>query len=145
MGSAGVHHEEGWPTLQARLDQTRSMLSREHHPEFKTNKSDQKVNTAICKIHLDAAEVSRKMADIHYNLALIKTKVSPERFIQISMSVPLPLTTVQIVDQAKPRGIDVDTCTYVTTCQIPTDSLVTKLQYCPGQVHNAEPIMLNAR
>ena len=52
--------------------------------------------------------MSRKMADIHYNLALIKTKVSPSDFIKISMSIPLPLTTVEIVDPAKPSAVDID-------------------------------------
>ena len=48
------------------------------------------------------------MADIHYNLALIKTKVSPSDFIKISTSIPLPLTTVEIVDPAKPSAVDID-------------------------------------
>ena len=48
------------------------------------------------------------MADIHYNLPLIKTKVSPSDFIKISMSIPLPLTTVEIVDPAKPSAVDID-------------------------------------
>ena len=48
------------------------------------------------------------MADIHYNLPLIKTKVSPSDFIKISTSIPLPLTTVEIVDPAKPSAVDID-------------------------------------
>ena len=52
--------------------------------------------------------MSRKMADIHYNLALIKTKVSPSDFIKIITSIPLPLTTVEIVDPAKPSAVDID-------------------------------------
>ena len=52
--------------------------------------------------------VTFRMADIHYNLALIKTKVSPSDFIKISMSIPLPLTTVEIVDPAKPSAVDID-------------------------------------
>ena len=48
------------------------------------------------------------MADIHYNLALIKTKVSPSDFIKISTSIPLPLTTVEIVDPAKPSAVNID-------------------------------------
>ena len=47
------------------------------------------------------------MADIHYNLALIKSKVSHEQFMQISMLIPLPLTTVEIVNLTA-QGIDVD-------------------------------------
>ena len=82
--------------------------SREHHPDFSATQYDTEVHSAICNLHLDAADVSCKMADIHYNLALIKTKVSPSDFIKISTSIPLPLTTVEIVDPAKPSAIDID-------------------------------------
>ena len=41
-------------------------------------------------------------------MALIKTKVSPSDFIKISTSIPLPLTTVEIVDPAKPSAVDID-------------------------------------
>ena len=72
--------------------QVRATSSREHHPDFSAAQYDTEVYSAICKLHLDAADISRKMADIHYNLALIKTKVSPYDFIKIRMSIPLPLS-----------------------------------------------------
>ena len=86
----------------------RATSSREHHPDFLAEQYDTEVHSAICKLYLDTADVSRKMADIHYNLALIKTKVSPSDFIKISTSIPLPLTTVEIVDPAKPSAVDID-------------------------------------
>ena len=86
----------------------RATSSREHHPDFSAAQYDTEVHSAICKLHLDAADVSCKIADIHYNLALIKTKVSPSDFIKISTSIPLPLTTVEIVDPAKPSAVDID-------------------------------------
>ena len=85
----------------------RATSSREHHPDFSAAEYHTAVHSDICKLHLDAADVSHKMADIHYNLALIKTKVSPSNFIKISMSIPLPLTTVEIVDPAKPSAVDI--------------------------------------
>ena len=86
----------------------RATASREHHPDFLAAQYDTEVHSAICKLHLDAADISSKIADIHYNLALIKTKVSPSNFIKISMSIPLPLTTVEIVDPAKPSAVDIN-------------------------------------
>ena len=86
----------------------RAMASREYHPDFSAAQHDTEVHSAICKLHLDAADMSWKMADIHYNLALIKRKVSPSDFIKISMSIPLPLTTVEIVDPVKPSAVDID-------------------------------------
>ena len=86
----------------------RATASREHHPDFSAAQYDTEVHSAICKLHLDTADVSHKMADIHYNSALIKLKVSPSDFIKISTSIPLPLTTVEIVDPAKPSAVDID-------------------------------------
>ena len=98
----GQHFKQGF------VVKVRATSSREHHPDFSAAQYDREVHSAICKLHLDAADVSRKMADIHYNLALIKTKVSPSDFIKISMSIPVPLTTVEIVDPAKPSAVDID-------------------------------------
>ena len=98
----GQHFKQGF------VVKVRATASREHHPEFSAAQYNTEVHSAICKLHLDAADVSHKMADIHYNLALIKTKVSPSDFIKISTSIPLPLTTVEIVDPAKPSAVDID-------------------------------------
>ena len=98
----GQHFKQGF------VVKVRATSSREHHPDFSAEQYDTEVHSAICKLHLDAADVSRKMADIHYNLALIKTKVSPSDFIKISTSIPLPLTTVEIVDPAKPSAVDIN-------------------------------------
>ena len=98
----GQHFKQGF------MVKVRATSSRKHHPDFLAAQYDRKVHSAICKLHLDTADVSHKMADIHYNLALIKTKVSPSDFIKISTSIPLPLTTVEIVDPAKPSAVDID-------------------------------------
>ena len=98
----GQHFKQGF------VVKVRATSSREYHPDFSAAQYDTEVHSAICKLHLDAADMSRKMADIHYNLTLIKTKVSPYDFIKISTSIPLPLTTVEIVDPAKPSAVDID-------------------------------------
>ena len=98
----GQHFKQGF------MVKVRTTASRQHHSDFSAAQYDTEVHSAICKLHLNAADVSCKMADIHYNLALIKTKVSPSDFIKISMSIPLPLTTVEIVDPAKPSAVDID-------------------------------------
>ena len=98
----GQHFKQGF------VVKVRATASREHHPDFSAAQYDTEVHSAICKLHQDAGDVSRKMADIHCNLALIKTKVSPSNFIKISTSIPLPLTTVEIVDPAKPSAVDID-------------------------------------
>ena len=98
----GQHFKQGFVVM------VRATASREHHPDISAAQYDTEIHSAICKLHLDAADMSCKMADIHYNLALIKTKVSPSYFIKISTSIPLPLSTVEIVDPAKPSAVDID-------------------------------------
>ena len=98
----GQHFKQGF------VVKVRATASREHHPDFSAAQYDTEVHSAICKLHLDTADMSHKMADIHYNLALIKTKVSRSDFIKISTSIPLPLTTVEIVYPAKPSAVDID-------------------------------------
>ena len=75
----GQHFKQGF------VVKVRTTASREHHQDFSTVQYNTEVHSAICKLHLDAADMSHKMADIHYNLALIKTK-----------------------DPAKPSAVDID-------------------------------------
>ena len=103
-----IQRRDGQHFKQGFMVRTRSTLSREHHPDFSAKEYDSETNRAICKLHLLAADVSQSMAEIHYNLALIKTKVSTADFIKISTSIPLPLTTVEMRDPSKPDIIDVD-------------------------------------
>ena len=103
-----IRRRDGQHFKQGFVVKVRSTTSREQHLEFTAEKYDKEVHTAICKLHLLAADVSQKIADIHYNLALIKTKVSPSDFIKISTSIPLPLTTVEVVDPAQPSAVNID-------------------------------------
>ena len=85
--------------------------------------------------------MSHKMADIHYNLALIKTKVSPSDFIKISMPIPLALTTVEIVDPAKPSAVDIDSLRIRDHMPDPRKLSGQKTDQAPGspsQVSNAK-------
>ena len=106
--SKSIKRHDGQHFKQGFVVKVRATSSREHHPDFSAAQYDTEFHSAICKLHLDAADMSHKMADIHYNLALIKTKVSRSNFIKISTSIPLPLTTVEIVDPAKPSAVDID-------------------------------------
>ena len=126
---------------QGFMVKVRSITFREQHPEFTAKGYDTKVHTAICKLHLLAADMSQKMADIHYNLALIKTKVSPSDFNKISSSIPLPLTTVEIVDPAQPSTVDIH-CLHICDHMLDPSKLLgnkaTRLLRCTGQVPNAK-------
>ena len=79
---------------------TRASSSRTYSPEFSTEEFDNGTNKLICELHLEASEVCAKMAKIHCYIAILKTKVSPQNFFQIVLSVGLPLTTISIVDPA---------------------------------------------
>ena len=70
----GQHFKQGF------VVKVRATSSREHHPDFSAAQYDAEVHSAICKLHLDAADVSHKMADIHYNLDSHQNKGQPIRF-----------------------------------------------------------------
>ena len=60
---------------------TGASLARTHSTEFSAEEFDNETNKLICKLHLDVSEVCAKMADIHCNIAILKTKVSPQSFL----------------------------------------------------------------
>ena len=84
----------------------RASTSRTHNPEFSTEDFDNTTNKLICELHLEAAEVCEKMANIHAYIACLKTRVSPKDFLTITSSVGLPLTTISIVDPAQQTKLD---------------------------------------
>ena len=59
----------------------RASTSRTHDPEFSTEDFDDTTNKLICELHLEAAEVCEKMANIHAYIACLKTRVSPKDFL----------------------------------------------------------------
>ena len=85
---------------------TRASTSRTQDPEFSTEDFDDTTNKLICELHLEAAEVCEKMANIHAYIACLKTRVSPKDFLTITSSVGLPLTTISIVDPAQQTKLD---------------------------------------
>ena len=86
---------------------SRASASREVDPDFSGEEFDDKTNTAIVELHLAAADITKLMGNIHYNTALLKTRVSPQNFLKIISSVGLPLTTIQLVDPVK-QNTDMD-------------------------------------
>ena len=86
---------------------TRATTSRTFSPDFSTEEFDDETNKLICQLHLDASKVCTMMAGIHCNIAILKTKVRPQAFLQIVSAVGLPLTTISIVDPAI-QGVNID-------------------------------------
>ena len=84
----------------------RASTSRTYSPDFSTEDFDDTTNKLICELHLEAAEVCEKMANIHSYIACLKTWVSPKDFLTIVSSVGLPLTTISIVDPAQQAKLD---------------------------------------
>ena len=84
----------------------RASTSRTHDPEFSTEDFDNTTNKLICELHLEAAEVGEKMANIHAYIACLKTRLSPKDFLTITSSVGLPLTTISIVNPAQQTKLD---------------------------------------
>ena len=85
---------------------TRSSTARTHDPEFSTEDFDDITNKLICELHIEAAEVCKKMSKIHTYIACLKTLVSPKDFLTITSSVGLPLPTITTIDPAQQNKLD---------------------------------------
>ena len=90
----GHHFKTGF-TVHARASSSRT-----YSPEFSMEGFEDETNKLICELHLEASEVCARMTKIHCYIAILKTKVSLQNFLQIVSSVGLPLTTISIVDPA---------------------------------------------
>ena len=60
-----IKRHDGHHFKQGFVVKVRATASREHHPDFSSAQYDTEVHSAICKLHLYAADMSHKMADIH--------------------------------------------------------------------------------
>ena len=64
---------------------TRASSSRTYSPQFSTEQFNNETNKLICELHLEASETCAKMVNIHYYITILKTKVSPQNFLQNSV------------------------------------------------------------
>ena len=56
-----------------------------------------------------AGDTSRVLAEMHYRIAILRSKVRPETFINIINAIPLPNTDITVIQRAESeRGLNVD-------------------------------------
>ena len=102
-----IRHPHGQHFKPGFIVHTRASSARTYSPDFSTEEFDDATNKLICELHLEAAEVCARMADIHTNIAILKTRVSAQSFLKILSAVGLPLTTISVVDPAE-QEVNVD-------------------------------------
>ena len=70
----GQHFKQGF------VVKVRATSSREHHPDFLAEQYDTEVHSAICKLHLDAADISSQDGRYPLQLGSHQNKGQPIRF-----------------------------------------------------------------
>ena len=54
-------------------------------------------------------DTSRTLAEMHYRIAILQSKVRPETFRQVINAIPLPNTNFTVIQRAEPElGLNVD-------------------------------------
>ena len=63
----------------------------------------------VTELFMLAGDASRTLAEMHYRIAILRSKVRPETFIKVINAIPLPNTDVTVIQRAEPElGLNVD-------------------------------------
>ena len=56
-----------------------------------------------------AGDASRTLLEMHYRIAILRSKVRPETFLKLVNAIPLPSTDLTVVQRSEPEvGLNVD-------------------------------------
>ena len=68
--------------------------------------STEELVTELFKLARDA---SRTLSEMHYRIAILRSKVRPETIIKVINAIPLPNTDLTVIQRAEPElGLNVD-------------------------------------
>ena len=70
---------------------------------------DDSTEELVTELFMLAGDASRTLAEIHYRIAILQSKVRPETFIKVINAIPLPNINVTVIQRAEPElGLNVD-------------------------------------
>ena len=63
----------------------------------------------MTEIFVLAGDTSRTLSEMHYRIAVLRSKVRPETFLKLVNAIPLPNTDLTVIQRSKPEvGLNVD-------------------------------------
>ena len=70
---------------------------------------DDSTEELVTEIFMLAGDASRILSEMHYRIAILRSKVRPETFLKLVNAIPLPNTDVTVIQRSEPElGLNVD-------------------------------------
>ena len=70
---------------------------------------DDSTEELVTEIFMLAGDASRTLSEMHYRIAVLRSKVRPETFLKLVNAIPLPNTDLTVIQRSEPEvGLNVD-------------------------------------
>ena len=70
---------------------------------------DDSTEEPVTEIFMLAGDTSRTLSEMHYRIAILRSKVRPETFLKLVNAIPLPNTDLTVIQRSEPEvGLNVD-------------------------------------
>ena len=70
---------------------------------------DNSTEELVTEIFMLAGDTSRTLSEMHYRIAILRSKVRPETFLKLINAIPLPNTDLTVIQRSEPElGLNVD-------------------------------------
>ena len=70
---------------------------------------DDSTEELVTEIFMLAHDTSRTLSEMHYRIAILRSKVRPETFLKLVNAIPLPNTDLTVIQRSEPElGLNVD-------------------------------------
>ena len=70
---------------------------------------DDSTEELVTEIFTLAGDTSRTLLEMHYRIAILRSKVRPETFLKLVNAIPLPNTDLTVIQRSEPEvGLNVD-------------------------------------
>ena len=70
---------------------------------------DDSTDQLVTKLFMLAGDASKVLSEMHYRIAILRSKVRPKTFLNIVNAIPLPSTDLTVIQRSEPElGLNVD-------------------------------------
>ena len=70
---------------------------------------DDSTEELVTEIFMLAGDTSKTLSEMHYRIAILRSKVRPETFLKLVNTIPLPNTDLTVIQRSEPEvGLNVD-------------------------------------
>ena len=66
---------------------------------------DDSTEELVTEIFMLAGKASRTLSEMHYRIAILRSKIRPETFLKLVNAIPLPNTDLTVVQRSEPEVV----------------------------------------